>query len=247
LIRDYIWKLFFEILNIQKIIFKEISLIISEFNKKIGTNEHIKKARDSWLTFNEFLVDSTIQHIKEIIDTSQIAMYKKMNVSAHLEMLTFRCLVARFKLRRPTNNIMTPIEQKILFLKECKSLRNYCKTVVVENLSKMENMEHLVNQCVEKMKTTLLEIDEIEKIAKELGTLTAEEKLEVYKAMTSEFRGSGHWYQCPNGHPYTIGDCGGAVITSRCPECGAVIGGSGHNLDQNNRRDNEFEGFARNN
>ena len=20
--------------------------------------------------------------------------------------------------------------------------------------------------------------------------------------------GSGHWYTCPNGHPYAIGDCG---------------------------------------
>ena len=22
--------------------------------------------------------------------------------------------------------------------------------------------------------------------------------------------GKGHWYMCPNGHPYVIGDCGGA-------------------------------------
>ena len=21
---------------------------------------------------------------------------------------------------------------------------------------------------------------------------------------------SGHWYECPNGHPYVIGECGGA-------------------------------------
>ena len=21
----------------------------------------------------------------------------------------------------------------------------------------------------------------------------------------------GHWFECPNGHPYLIGDCGGAV------------------------------------
>ena len=28
------------------------------------------------------------------------------------------------------------------------------------------------------------------------------------------------WYQCPNGHAYVIGECGLAMIESRCPECG---------------------------
>jgi hypothetical protein len=41
---------------------------------------------------------------------------------------------------------------------------------------------------------------------------------------------SGHLYQCPNGHVYTIGECGGAMQASRCPECGAVIGGGSHQL-----------------
>ena len=37
--------------------------------------------------------------------------------------------------------------------------------------------------------------------------------------------GSGHWYECPNGHPYVIGECGGAMEKSVCPECKSVIGG----------------------
>lgn len=40
------------------------------------------------------------------------------------------------------------------------------------------------------------------------------------------------------GHPYVIGDCGGATIESRCPECNATIGGGSHQL----RRDNQFAG-----
>ncbi|KAJ9441258.1 hypothetical protein DIPPA_32291 [Diplonema papillatum] len=50
--------------------------------------------------------------------------------------------------------------------------------------------------------------------------------------------GAGHWYQCPNGHPYVIADCGGAVIESKCPDCDAVIGGAGHRT----RDDNVFAG-----
>jgi hypothetical protein len=32
-----------------------------------------------------------------------------------------------------------------------------------------------------------------------------EEKAAVYAAMTHDFRGTGHWYYCENGHPFTIG------------------------------------------
>ncbi len=35
----------------------------------------------------------------------------------------------------------------------------------------------------------------------------------------------GHWNKCPNGHFYVIGECGGAMQVSRCPDCRAVIGG----------------------
>jgi hypothetical protein len=34
----------------------------------------------------------------------------------------------------------------------------------------------------------------------------------------------GHWYKCPNGHIYVITECGGAMVESKCNECGAAIG-----------------------
>eukprot|EP00980_Cylindrotheca_fusiformis_P004953 scaffold1051_cov119-Cylindrotheca_fusiformis.AAC.28 len=46
---------------------------------------------------------------------------------------------------------------------------------------------------------------------------------------------SGHWYECPNGHPYFIGECGGAMETSTCNECGEEIGGSSHRVLGSNR------------
>jgi hypothetical protein len=47
---------------------------------------------------------------------------------------------------------------------------------------------------------------------------------------------SGHWYQCRNGHPYYIGECGGAMQRSHCPECGEAVGGSSHQLEATNRQ-----------
>ena len=35
---------------------------------------------------------------------------------------------------------------------------------------------------------------------------------------------AGHWFTCPNGHPYYIGNCGAAMQVGRCPACGATIG-----------------------
>ncbi|KAL1965266.1 hypothetical protein VTN77DRAFT_5868 [Rasamsonia byssochlamydoides] len=58
--------------------------------------------------------------------------------------------------------------------------------------------------------------------------VTSEERMAVVAAMAREFHGTGHWYYCQNGHPFTIGECGGAMQLSTCPECGAPVGGQHH-------------------
>uniref|UniRef100_A0A8D0KWH1 Zinc finger NFX1-type containing 1 n=1 Tax=Strix occidentalis caurina TaxID=311401 RepID=A0A8D0KWH1_STROC len=52
----------------------------------------------------------------------------------------------------------------------------------------------------------------------------------------------GHWFKCRNGHIYVIGECGGAMERSRCPECQAVIGGADHALDSTNSLAPEMDG-----
>ncbi|KAI6040315.1 hypothetical protein EDC04DRAFT_3140449 [Pisolithus marmoratus] len=69
--------------------------------------------------------------------------------------------------------------------------------------------------------------------------MSLEERMEIVKALN--FAVAGHFYICPNGHTFVIGECGGAVQTSRCPECGEAIGGSNHSLLQSNRRATEYE------
>ncbi|ELR18944.1 uncharacterized protein ACA1_233420 [Acanthamoeba castellanii str. Neff] len=49
----------------------------------------------------------------------------------------------------------------------------------------------------------------------------------VIQAMTKE-GGSGHWFKCPNGHFYFIGECGGAMEEGVCPDCHATVGGHSH-------------------
>ena len=52
----------------------------------------------------------------------------------------------------------------------------------------------------------------------------------------------GHWYKCKNGHFYTIGECGGAMQESKCPECKETIGGTNHRLAEGNQHAGEFDG-----
>ena len=71
--------------------------------------------------------------------------------------------------------------------------------------------------------------------------LTKAERVEIVKAIGLA---RGHWFKCPNGHFYCIGDCGGATEIARCPECGAKIGGTNHRLIQDNRLAPEMDGAS---
>ena len=57
----------------------------------------------------------------------------------------------------------------------------------------------------------------------------------------------GHWFRCPNGHPYCITECGGAMQEAVCPEagCGARIGGGNHQLRRDNTLASDIDGATR--
>ncbi|RYP92615.1 hypothetical protein DL770_001257 [Monosporascus sp. CRB-9-2] len=76
-------------------------------------------------------------------------------------------------------------------------------------------------------------------------TVSADEMRAVYEAMRREFLGTGHWYTCRNGHPFTVGECGMPMQQARCPECGEAVGGQSHMPAEGVRRAEEIEHLAR--
>lgn len=72
--------------------------------------------------------------------------------------------------------------------------------------------------------------------------VTNAEKAAVYAAMAQSFQGTGHWYYCVNGHPFTVGECGMPMQTSRCPQCGATVGGTDHRAAAGVTRATDLEG-----
>lgn len=78
--------------------------------------------------------------------------------------------------------------------------------------------------------------------------LTDQEKHNILKTFMSGFLGPstrGYFYQCPNGHVYVITERGGAMVKSRCPECGCAVGGLHHTLHSTNTRAMDLENLAR--
>lgn len=75
--------------------------------------------------------------------------------------------------------------------------------------------------------------------------VTNAEKQAVYAAMAGSLRGTGHWYHCVNGHPFTVGECGMPMETARCPQCGAVVGGTNHVAAAGVTQATDMEAFGR--
>ncbi|KAF3035032.1 hypothetical protein E8E12_006473 [Didymella heteroderae] len=76
--------------------------------------------------------------------------------------------------------------------------------------------------------------------------VTKEEIDAIKRAMVSGRGGiathSGHWYNCENGHPFAIGECGMPMQLATCPECGAQVGGRSHQAVAGVTRAREMEG-----
>ncbi|XP_061715975.1 NFX1-type zinc finger-containing protein 1-like [Cydia pomonella] len=82
-------------------------------------------------------------------------------------------------------------------------------------------------------------LKKLEKVVELSGIASKEERAMVVRAMGMK---AGHWYKCPNGHFYCIGECGGAMQLSKCPDCGAAIGGQRHTLTAGNQHAREMDG-----
>ncbi|EMC99766.1 hypothetical protein BAUCODRAFT_348596 [Baudoinia panamericana UAMH 10762] len=84
--------------------------------------------------------------------------------------------------------------------------------------------------------------DEIVDVRRMLNEgLSAGEMRMVVEVMAREFHGTGHWYRCANGHPFTVGECGMPMQLARCPACGAGIGGEHHRPTEGVERAGDIE------
>ena len=135
------------------------------------------------------------------------------------------------------------LKRDILVLKvNCASLNFTLDEADEEIITKIEevlrNKEIIEEDNLEKFKE---EMADIRSRNPQLSPVTKEEKIQIVRAIGLK---QGHWFKCRNGHFYAIGECGGAMEESKCPECGAVIGGQHHRLADDNELAPEMDGAA---
>lgn len=107
-------------------------------------------------------------------------------------------------------------------------------------LQEIKSIERYTRVQDEKLKEILDKLNKLLKIVAPLDIETI--RKEIVRAIGLS---PGHWYKCPNGHYYAIGECGGAMEVGKCPDCGARIGGGSHRLLADNRHAGELDGSTR--
>ena len=115
------------------------------------------------------------------------------------------------------------------------------RTIIATKLAKLEvDLVKKINPYKDEIKRRIEEnFEELQMYIK--VEMSKEEKTMIVKAIGLS---KGHWFKCPNGHPYAIGECGGAMERSRCVECNAEIGGEDHRLTHGNNHAGEFDGSS---
>jgi len=115
-----------------------------------------------------------------------------------------------------------------------------CRTVIYRAprygtiLNKVLNDIELIKY--EKQVKIIREFDKLKSELTRLSTEAQQRRIEeIQAALRLVLPNSSHWFRCSNGHYYAIGECGGAMEESRCPDCGELIGGTQHTLAASSR------------
>ncbi|KAJ3249239.1 hypothetical protein HDU78_005379 [Chytriomyces hyalinus] len=182
-------------------------------------------------------VEQSVTVITKTVDmtTKALRKYKPIN-SRHkemseyeLELLTFELRVEKFRVmgRRFEITGGQDFDRKIVLADLDSDWGVFKSTLTISFMSQHNSRVKALDEKLENLKIS--------------GRISVEEMKIVAHAMEREFGIAGHWYQCPNGHPYAIGECGMAMQQARCYECGVPVGGQSHRLTSDNRAFNPLD------
>ncbi|RGB25652.1 hypothetical protein C1646_771434 [Rhizophagus diaphanus] len=225
---------FFEIINIQKILYHEVLFIIENVVLFIFAETN-KKCKKLWKIFADNLQLSTRDHLYTIIQIAESTHHIRHYLSANVELIELHANMLKLQLKCPPNGIVDNKLQTCT-IEECEDKKRFIINMIKCCTDNDDIKNEFKDYILKRLSDLQKKFDEIKTYAEDLSkTITFEEELEIRRVMQTEFKSSGHWYECPNGHPYTIGECGRAWEKSVCPECNAEIGGESHKLSAGNR------------
>ena len=201
-------------------------------------SDFIRHCKEGRLTQDEFKADMTthLQDCENLINLAHSSVHPREEVQGHIFYAQL-CEFSRYfgsskPPQNPTAEVATDKNDRSSMLRE-KGISHVTQARAL--LEKYPSTSVLKN-----------EIDAVENMLNngEYRQVTTEEIRSVYMALAGELRGTGHWYTCQNGHPFTIGECGMPMQQARCLECGAPIGGQSHRAVEGVRHAAEIEDIA---
>jgi hypothetical protein len=171
----------------------------------------------------------------------------RAKIVAHMDMLL---RVVRLRAKNISGQEIDDINMEIQrFYRVCQLYRltseqNYSACCSNPEVKECYETAHQTAYTIEKYsKETDLKLKHaLESLSKVVGSsveITDVERKDVVRVMGYK---QGDWYKCPNGHIYTITECGGGVEKSLCDVCGAEIGGSSDRLLECNSVAAEMDG-----
>lgn len=116
--------------------------------------------------------------------------------------------------------------------------------IVADGKTHVEEARRLCHENAGSTQLVTGELEEVENMLREstfYSPMKDDEWKEIMAAMKREHIGTGHWYTCENGHPFTVGECGGPMQETMCPECGSPVGGRSHVAARGVRRAEDLE------
>ncbi|KAG0001862.1 hypothetical protein BGZ79_004031 [Entomortierella chlamydospora] len=229
--------------NVLIFLITKVGSVISRLDKnnaKSGTNS-------GWYWFMEDLLLCARVHVEKLQTTAREG--KRDRTAAYASVMRMDLIIKTVQLiaskplpQRPDDENMkqrrkAADEWTEQFMIEHKAIKDHCPLGIKEELTeKADILEERMTAAVRAARGDT-----------EYLPVTEEEKLMLIRAVEQTLSGTGRWYRCPNGHPYVIGECGMAMESSECPECGARVGGGDHRLLQTNAVNTEFENLRQNN
>lgn len=168
---------------------------------------------------------------EKLIDEARKSSHKVQEVEGHIFWAQFAALERN---AAPSDNdgvTMDGLQTQMDRLKdEALTHLDFAQTLCDFNASQTNSVSH--------------EIEPVRKMLQDsvfYQPVSNDEMRAVVAAMTNDFRGTGHWYRCRNGHLFTVGECGMPMQTSRCPQCGETVGGQNHRAVEGVTHANDIE------
>ncbi|KAF8639511.1 hypothetical protein AX17_001416 [Amanita inopinata Kibby_2008] len=221
--------------------------------KNVGDSKAYTPAeRQAWGFYGMFLLATCKRDIQVACEIAQESDSHRQLTRSVLLSLRVQLEQFRFNVEMSRQNDIWSMEQRLKFAEEANQHAHATRQTIITTVREHGKTlpDDVRGWCRDQFLEPAQAIrEEWEKLENSLRRdtfyepLSLDEKMAVVTALA--FSHTGHFYNCPNGHTFVITECGGAMESSRCPECGETIGGNNHMLHGSNSRATEYEDLSR--